>query len=513
MISFKLALPIVCVTACVSCGAPAPSILRDSQVVSAERAASHVRYLASDALLGRNTPSPGLDSAAVYIARTFAEAGLQPVHGSYFQEVVLNTVALGDTNTLALTMAGHIEHFVLKDDFVPFDMTANNSVSGDIVFAGYGIVAPEYGYDDYAELDVKGKIVAVLRHEPGEEDTASVFNGRKSTDYSNVLTKVRIAMERGAAGLLVMTDPLNHRSLTPRGFAWPSLSRTIPQDALPMTLVVEESAKIPVLHIGERVITRLFGSVDSLRAIQAGIDASVSPRSYPLTGISGTMRTSTSIRVHATRNVVGLMPGTDPRSELSVVIVGAHYDHVGYKKNSPAGTDSIYNGADDNASGTAALLEVAAALGASGSRPARPILLVAFTGEEKGLFGSQYYAQHPLFPLAETVAMLNMDMVGRNDPDSLLLIVDDRDSSLMRIAREENTPPSFILTRSYVEAGGSDHLSFSKHTIPVLFFHSGLHAEYHRVADEAHRVNAEKIARVAGLVFRTARRLAEAPLQ
>ncbi|MCC6399103.1 MAG: hypothetical protein IT282_18965, partial [Bacteroidetes bacterium] len=149
----------------ISCGSTASPVVRGSESISAGRAGIHLNYLASDLLLGRNTPSAGLDSAAAYIARVFKVAGLQPVNGSYFQEILLHTVALGDTNALELRTPGRIERFAIKDDFVPFDMTADRSVSGDLVFAGYGIVAPEYGYDDYAGLDVTGKIVVVLRHE------------------------------------------------------------------------------------------------------------------------------------------------------------------------------------------------------------------------------------------------------------------------------------------------------------------------------------------------------------
>jgi Zn-dependent M28 family amino/carboxypeptidase len=182
----------------------------------------------------------------------------------------------------------------------------------------------------------------------------------------------------------------------------------------------------------------LFGSVDSLKALQSRIDASMHPHSFPFPGVAGTVRTSTSIKVGRTRNVVGLLPGKDPKRSASVVVIGAHYDHVGYKKSNAAEKDSIFNGADDNASGTTALLEVASALGAAGTRPAGSILLVAFTGEEKGLFGSQFYTTHPLLPLNRTMAMLNMDMVGRNAPDSLLVIAEERHSALIGVAQENH---------------------------------------------------------------------------
>jgi len=305
-----------------------------------------------------------------------------------------------------------------------------------------------------------------------------------------------------------MTDPLNHSSLAPRGFPWPSLSRIIPSDALPMTLMTEGTPKIPVVHCGERMIIRLFGSVDSLRRLEKKIDSTMHPASFVFRGTTGMVRTSTAITIHRANNVVAMIPGTDSTLKDNVVIVGAHYDHVGYIKNAPAGTDSIFNGADDNASGTAALIEAAKTAGAAGVRPARTILFIAFAGEEKGLFGSEWYTQHPLLPLTRTLAMLNMDMVGMNAPDTLLLITQPRHRWLEAVARDHNAGSGFTLVTSDLEAGGSDHMSFTKHDVPALFFHSGLEQYYHKVIDEASHIDADKIARVAGLAFRTAWALA-----
>lgn len=486
-----------------SCGSDSP-LTRGSNAVSTAGAAAHIAYLASDALLGRNTPSPGLDSAASYIVRHFRQAGLQPVNGSYTQEMRMQTIALGDSNALSFTADGKTDAYALKDDFVPFDNTANRRVEGALVFAGYGITSAEMHYDDYAGLDVRGKIVVILRHQPRENDSTSLSKERKDMERWGIAAKAKRAMELGAVGMLVMTDPLNHTSLTPRGFPWPSLSRTIPRDALPMTLMTDDAEKIPVVHVGERVIVRLFGSVDSLRALEKHIDATLQPASFAFRGMTTTLRTSTAITIHRASNVVGLLPGADSTLKDRVVILGAHYDHVGYMKNAPPGTDSIYNGADDNASGTAALLEAAKAAGAAGARPARSILFIAFAGEEKGLFGSEWYVRHPLFPLTKTQAMLNMDMVGMNAPDSLLLIAEPRFHWLEDVARSHNDHSGFTLVSSTLEAGGSDHMSFTKHDVPALFFHSGLHPYYHKVVDEASLVNPDKIARVGALAFRTA---------
>ena len=468
----------------------------------------NIFYLASDSMMGRNTPSPQLDTAASYIAATFARDGLRPVNGSFFQRVSLNIVGLGEQNALRIRSGSAERTYEIKTEFTPFEMTANGSAGGPVVFAGYGITAPEYKYDDYAGIDVKGKIVFVLRHEPGEEDSASVFLGTAPTKYSSVETKVRIAVEHGAAGVIVATDPLNHASLTPRGFPWPSLSTFMPKDALPLTLAAEENRKVPVVHAGPEVVAQLFGSVDSLRRLQREIDARLVPRSGPIAGTEAFIQTSTSIRDMSANNVVGVLPGSDPVLKSETVIVGAHYDHLGYKKEHAPGARYIFNGADDNASGTCALLEVAAALGGLPSSPRRTVLCIAFSGEEKGLFGSEYYARHPLFPLATTVAMLNMDMVGMNGEDSLFLIGAEGSPELARIAHEENARVGFVLVEQKLTMGGIDHMSFMKRNIPDLFFHSGLESVYHSVNDRPELINTRKVARTAGLVFLTAVRIA-----
>jgi hypothetical protein len=486
-------------------------VFRSEQVVTPELIRGHMMFLASDSLKGRNTPSPELDSAASYIASVFRKAGLKPVRGSYFEPFILNKISLGDTNTLEVVASGKSQSFVLKDDFTPFDMTGDRLSVGDVVFAGYGITAPELQYDDYAGIDVKGKVVFVLRHEPGEEDSSSTFKGKFATEYSNVGKKVRIAIDHGAIGMLVATDPLNHSMLTPRGFPWPSLSKHMPKDALPFTLAAEEGEKIPVVHVGPNVIAALFGSVDSLRALQSAIDRNVRPISFALKGITVRLETSTQV-VHAeTRNVVGWIEGRDPAVRDELVVIGAHYDHVGTKKDHAPGEDYIFNGADDNASGTTAVLGVAAAFGTAREHPRRSILLMTFAGEEKGLFGSEYYTRKPLFPLNKTIAMINMDMVGRNSEDSLSLIGAGPESLLNTITREENEEIGFALVNELLTSGGSDHQSFAKRDVPVIFYHSGLHPDYHQVSDHAELINMKKVAKVARLAFRTAWRLADAP--
>jgi hypothetical protein len=478
------------------------------KAITSELVKDHAFFLASDSLKGRRSPSPELDVAAGYIARVFESNGFQAVQGSYLNRVPLGIVSLGEKNSFSVMKEGTERSYEIKTEFTPFDMTANRIASGSIVFAGYGITAPEFKYDDYNGIDVRGKIVFVLRHEPGEEDTASVFSGAKATEYSNVSEKVQIAREHGAVAVLVATDPLNHTSLTPRGFPWPSLSRFLPKDALPVTLGSDEEKKLPVLHVGEEVIAQLFGSVDSLRNLQFTIDKTVAPHSFEITGVSANVRTSTSIKDMTTHNVVGFLEGSDPNLKKEIVVVGAHYDHVGTQKTGKPDEDLIFNGADDNGSGTTALLAIAAAFGHSPVKPRRSVLLMAFAAEERGLLGSRAYVENPLFPLDKTVAMVNLDMVGRNSLDSLSVIGGAKSPDLARIAQEENAKVGFTLVIENLSSGGSDHMSFQRKNVPFLFFFSGFHPDYHKVTDHADLLNIPKIARVATLAFRTAWRVA-----
>lgn len=471
-------------------------------------ARTYVYSLASDSMLGRNTPSPGLDAAARYIAAEFEASGLLPVSGSYLHDVGLGMVSLGADNQLKITRDGKERSYTLKSQFTPFDMTGDTVASGGIVFAGYGITAPEFAYDDYAGLDVKGKIVFVLRHEPGEQDETSKFKGAEATDYSNVSEKVKIAIDHGAAAVLVATDPLNHGLLTPRGFPWPSLSRLIPDDALPVTIVGDEASKIPVVHVGEEAIAQLFGSVDELRSLQRSIDETFLPRSFEIPGSSAWVKTSTSVNPVPANNVLGFLEGRDPMLKSQIVVIGAHYDHVGFTRGQNAKQDSIFNGADDNASGTSAMMAAARAFGTASERPRRSVLFIAFAGEEKGLLGSRAYTLDPALPLQSTVAMINLDMVGRNSVDSLFIVGAVDCPELAEITRQENSSVGFTFGYDNSVTGRSDHASFVRKGVPAIAYFSGFHPDYHKVADNPDLIDMVKVARVAQLAFRTALHIA-----
>ncbi|MDD4602966.1 MAG: M28 family peptidase [Bacteroidales bacterium] len=478
-----------------------------NQIITPEFIRQSIDFLASDSLKGRETPSPGLDIASNFIAGKFQSFGLKSIHGSYFQDLSYCNFDLGSGNFISVGHGLDSEKFFLKTDFVPYDFSGSKQIEGEIVFAGYGITAPECHYDDYKNVDVKGKIVLVLRQEPGKEDTShKIFYGDVFAQHTGIMEKMLQAMKHGAIGMIVVSGPLQYSSLKPRGSPWPSLSRTLPWNILPMGNCKSLTENIPVVQVGESVINTLLGSVDSLKNIQIEIEKEMVPHSFLLKGKTMTMNIVLEAKPIGGKNVIGFLEGSDPILKNQVVVIGAHYDHVGYLREHLANTDSIFNGADDNASGTSGVLAVAKAFAQIPEKPKRSLLFIAFAGEEIGLLGSSTYVRDPIIPLDQTVAMLNLDMISRNNPDSLELIGARQNPDLIKIIRMQNKSTNLILVESKDDhmEGGSDHVNFFNKGIPAIFFFTGLHADYHQVSDEPAKINAQKAARVARLAFLTA---------
>ncbi len=478
-----------------------------TSVITPQLLQEYIGYLASDSMKGRNTPSPGLDSAAVYIAGHFKSSGLKPLNGSYYQDLDFCYFNLAEGSALTLTGADGVKEFTLKNDFVPYDMTGNGSLAAQVVFAGYGITAPQFNYDDYQGIEVKGKIVLILRQEPGQTDsTRKEFGGKDLTKYAGLAEKQKRAAELGAAGILVVSGPLNYTSMRPRGFPWPSLSKTIPHDVLPLHRCTEDPAKIPMVQVGEKVIVALFGSTDSLRRIQQLIETTMKPHSFTVGNKTMDLKVGLTKTPLGGRNVIGYLEGSDPELKKEAIVIGAHYDHVGFIESAKPDTDYIYNGADDNASGTSGVIALAKAFAAMPEKPKRSVIFMAYAGEEKGLLGSATYVGNPLWPLKETMAMLNLDMISRNHPDSLEIIGARQNPDLAKIIRKQNKKIGFILEESKGKSmgGGSDHYNFYKKEIPDIFFFAGLHKDYHQVGDNPDKIDAGKAARVSRLAFLTA---------
>ncbi|HET8622534.1 MAG TPA: M28 family peptidase, partial [Gemmatimonadales bacterium] len=360
----------------------------------------HLTYLADDALEGRAPGTRGGDLAALYIASQFARLGLLPAgdDSSYFHRVPI--ISLDPTPQAAIVMGGKEGPLEYKQDYVLWSMHDDSVVStaGDLVFAGYGIVAPEYGWNDYEGADVKGKVVVVLVNTPGIKDS-TLFRGKYMTYYGRWTYKLEEAERQGAAGILMVHTP---ESAT-YGWATVTGSWTGPQ-----TRVARKAGPLMVAGwLSEAASDRLLQPQGGLAKLTE--DASKKGfRAVPLGGrLGATVRSS--IQRSETFNVLGRRPGRGPRAS-EVVLIGAHYDHLGYGP--VVDGDSLYNGAEDNASGTAAVLAAAEAFERSGVPTGRSIVFMGFAAEESGLLGSTAYAARPTIPLSRIAAVLNMDVMN-----------------------------------------------------------------------------------------------------
>lgn len=466
-----------------------------------------LEYLAGNDFRGRQAGSKEMKRAAEYVAARFKEAGLQPAgsDGTFFQTFPHGRRKPDASRThLTFSLSGEgttNDRLVELDrEFVAFPFSSIGKASGDVIFVGYGITAPEHEYDDYAGVDVKGKIVLMMRYEPGDKDPESVFDGLTHTRHATFAAKVANAEAHGAAGVIMFSGPSGHEDQ--RNELWARQASA-----------GRHSYRVPVLQITQPVAERILGvcgknSVD----IQKAIDRAAKPRSFALDGVRADAEVGFTTDPATMRNVLALLPGSDEALADEVVIVGAHLDHLGTGKprGDTPGQDIIYNGADDNASGVAAVLAVARAMARLPERPRRSVLFMTFDAEEIGLVGSRYYVNHPERPLGKVAAMLNIDMVGRVRGDSLSCFGVGSAKELKGVV--EAAGAGLDLTLRYGESPfmPSDSMSFALKQVPTIFFNSGLHTDYHRVTDEASKINYDGLVKAARLVARTALVLANA---
>lgn len=463
---------------------------------------NHVYFLASDDMKGRDTPSTELDSCADYIAREFHSYSLTApeANKNYFQYFNTLKTHLSQPNTFILSTENGKQEYDLKKDFVPLHITANKKITDcDIVFAGYGISAPELKYDDYQNLDVADKVVLIFKGEPQKNDTSSIFNGARDSDYSKVRIKIENAREHGAVGVILANKPTSPFRRPPN--YWPSLLRSSMKDAVPLTLEESTEKKIVCVSIGKKLVDDILeDSGKNYKTIFEKIDYDLQPRSFEIKGKTVTFETNLKADKKQTQNVVGYLEGSDKELKNELVIIGAHYDHVGTRNDT-----IVYNGADDNASGTAGVLEIAEAFGSCTTRPKRSLLFITFAGEEKGLFGSRYYVENPLFPLENTVAMLNLDMISRNDSNEVAIIGSGTSSDLKQINEQVNEYIKMDLAYDQeIYFRNSDHYSFYSEDIPVLFYNTKSTPDLHQPTDDPEKIIPEKMAKIGKLIFSTA---------
>ena len=453
-----------------------------------ERYMEHVRYLAAPEMRGRGAGMEELDRAAEYIANHFRSHGLAAAgdDGSYLQRFELTTGAsMGESNSLLVERNSGPTDLKLGDDFVPINFSTSGKVEGEVVFAGYGATADELAYDDYFHFDVRDKIVLVLRYEPeffGDPDEQAGTSERRNrrrryTRHANLISKAIQARNRGAKAVLVVD----------------SRSRGSQADGLIKfgSIAGPADAGIPMVQVHRAVADKwLRGSGRSLRLLERDIEASKQPQTFAL---ASSLRVKLEVDVEREKAVVSNVAGYLPGATDQYLVVGAHYDHLGLGDQgslSPSRVGEVHPGADDNASGVAAILELARDYANRPERPRRGMLFLAFAGEEIGLLGSSHWADHPTLPLENAVAMLNFDMVGRIQDRRLFVGGLGTSEGFEPMVDRVATEHSLQIQSARRASSSSDHTSFAAKKIPVLFFFSGLHSDYHKPDDTADKINA-----------------------
>ncbi len=489
---------------------------RLAQTIQASTLHDHVFTLASPEYEGRETGKPGNVKAAHYIESQFRADGIKPIAGdtNYLQEVSFSSIKW---ESISLTMAGveleHLRDFVSNPQLFPESVESLDVSS--LLFLGYGIDDP--AYSDYAGVDVKGKNVVIYNREPQGADGLYKITGTDSPSSwtADVMKKIELAKTKGVGSLWIIDNQFKERVVKVKMAV--SGGQTLMADPTAML-----SNQIPVVFVPvmqqERLLGKKYKKVEKLKA---KIDKNGAP-------YHATIPTDLhwkgvhDIQTTKSANVMAYIEGTDPMMKNELVVVSAHYDHLGVR-----GKD-IYFGADDNASGTSAVLEIAQAMSmakAKGEGPKRSVLCILMTGEEKGLLGSQYYTEHPVFPLANTVADVNIDMIGRvdekhKDANYTYVIGSDRLSTdLHKINEAANSTYTHLRLDYTFNADNdpnrfyyrSDHYNFAKNGIPAIFFFSGVHEDYHRPTDTPDKIMFDKAVTIAQLAFYTAWELASRP--
>jgi len=468
----------------------------------------HIKFLSSDDLKGRGNGTPGLETAGEYVARQFKAVGLQPGGsiGEWFQPFELIAgLTVGSVNTLSVGDRGRTVNFVLGRSYYPLAAPSNEDAtkaSSDlrglaVVFAGYGIAVPEVGYDDYGRVDVNGKAVLIFSHEPQEQDANSRLNGTRPMPQTSLAAKAALARSKGARVLLVIGDPSHRVDDAPYGLF--SGDPDAEDHGIPVLRIRREEAQ-PILDAWQLDIA----------ARQIDTDLVARSRAIPDAKVDYVEHLAKNRRI--VRNVIGILPGSDPARAKEAIVIGAHYDHVGLGGRlsvTPDKTGEIHNGADDNASGTASIIEMARAAVGDRARFPRTLIFVAFAGEERGLLGSAYYVSAPRVPVESTVAMLNLDMVGRARGAvdiSGLELSPSMEPDLEAAARASGS--ALQIRREGPGAGRSDDYNFIEKRIPAINFFTGFHNDYHRPSDDWDRIDAAGTSHVAKLALELAARLA-----
>lgn len=486
----------------------------------------HASYLASDECEGRMAGSKGEAKAREYIIKKLNKSGFEKVWRQEFDFIA--DVKVGTRNFLMATYdkaddaqqwfrkptqsTPYQASFAVNDDFRPLRISQSKKIDdAQVVFAGYGISAPDKGYDDYKDIDVKGKIVLILRFEPEKPDGGRIGNAAPDPHagpsvFANFSYKAATARDKGAAAVIFVNGK--------RGI---SVAERATLESFERGGGGRTDCGIPFVQVFPEVANDwLRGTKKDIDTLQAEIDANLAPRSLLLPGVTLTMNVDVQ-RVRAVdENLAVIIPGTDPVLKDEIVVLGAHYDHLGRGNEfslAPTEMGKIHRGADDNASGVSSVLELADALNKNRTALKRTVWLMFFGAEELGTLGSNYFIRTPPpeFPIPHVAAMLNLDMVGRARDKKVMVYGASTGVGFDAILKAANEETKLDIKTTADGFGGSDQTAFVTAGIPVLFFFTGPHEDYHKPSDSADKLNVGDQAAINVLVFNTAAALINAP--
>lgn len=470
----------------------------------AQRIADHVRVLASDSCQGRGPGSSGIEKAASYVKAQFEVIGLKHAGRASYGDPFTLTTGVKLTGSNAVSFSVIIERpgvpldqarpitvgWKLGADYQPFGFSESGSAKGDVVFAGYGLSTSSY--DDYAGIDVKGKVIVVMRGLPGWAEKDETMR-----QLSSIRSKTTVARDKGALAVVFVNKNGDSADVLSR-FGLDRLGK---------------NSGILVVQARRSTCAKVFPPKGtSLFVAESEIEKTKKPMSFALTNVSASVTVGLNFEESTTSNLIGMVEGTDPALKDEYVVVGAHYDHIGMgDENSLAASPepSIHYGADDNASGTAGIIELARAVSASPLK--RSVLFMAFSGEEKGLLGSKHWVSTPTVPLDKIAAMINLDMIGRLKDGKLNVQGLGTSSLWPAVIDSAKKGLPLTVTTTADGFGPSDHSSFTGKGIPVLFFFTGLHGDYHRPSDTWEKINADGEVTVLTMVERALRIIGDAP--
>jgi Zn-dependent M28 family amino/carboxypeptidase len=535
-------LPVVLLCSLLLLSAPTAQSGRAPQIesITERELRADLFFLASDAMQGRLTNTPENAIAADWVLSQFEGLGLKGGGhgGSLEHRYSLMTASLGDGNTMQVGAPTAVIHRAARvgEDFYPHRFSANATIARSLTFVGFGIVSPERGHDDYGDaLDGRGRIALILDREPGVNDPSSVFDGVVASEAAQPIKKVLAAQAKGALGVIFVEDVHNQSGPAPNFQAqaanyWPALPPRVERYTLKAW---SDRVRVPVVQVSRALAEQLVAP--SGRSLVELARAAETRGGVTPLAIDSTVSLTTSI-AHQTvpdRSIVGMLEGSDPKLKDEYVLISAHFDHNG------ADGPLVYNGADDDGSGTVALVEIAEAFSlaaAAGERPRRSVIFAAWNSEERGLLGAWAYTEDPIMPLDRIAAVLNMDMIGRNEEvqvgggarfrgleiqtaesnaNATNVIGTVRSPDLQKALEAANQETGLELKFRYDNnisnlMRRSDHWPFIQHGVPAVWVHTGLHPDYHTSSDRPEKINYPKMQKIAGMVYQAAWNLANA---